>query len=182
MRQGTIIDATLISAPSSTKNKAGKRDLEMLKTSKGHQWYYEMTVHIGVEKDSGLIHSFVTTAANVHDLKPAAELLHSAEVMVDGDAGYHHIVKRVEMECTTADVRVAIRLGPRQAFPETADGKLLDWIDAAKAHRRAKVEQSFRVMKQQFGVQKTRFRGKAKNRCMVNIIAALTDLFLVRRQ
>ena len=87
MRQGTIVDATLIAASSSTKNKAGKRDPEMHQTKKGNQWYFGMKVHVGVDKDSGLIHSVVTTAANVHDLAPAAELLHGDEEVVYGDAG-----------------------------------------------------------------------------------------------
>ena len=88
MRQGTIVDATLIAAPSSTKNKEGKRDPEMHQTKKGNQWYFGMKVHIGVDKDSGLIHSVVTTAANVHDLTPAAALLHGDEEVVYADAGY----------------------------------------------------------------------------------------------
>ena len=87
IRQGTIVDATLIAAPSSTKNKAGKRDLEMHQTKKGNQWYFGMKVHIGVDKDSGLIHSVVTRAANVHGLTPVAELLHGNEEVVYGDSG-----------------------------------------------------------------------------------------------
>jgi IS5 family transposase len=82
MRQGTIVDATLIAAPSSTKNKEWKRDPEMHQTKKGNQWYFGMKVHLGVDKDSGLIHSVVTTAANVHDLIPAAELLHGDDGVV----------------------------------------------------------------------------------------------------
>jgi IS5 family transposase len=88
MRQGTIVDATLIAAPSSTKNKEGKRDPEMHQTKMGNQWYYGMKVHIGVDNDSGLIHSVVTTAAHVHDLTPAAELLHGDEEVVYGDERY----------------------------------------------------------------------------------------------
>ena len=87
MRQGTIVDATLIAAPSSTKNKEGKRDPEMHQSKKGNQWYFGMKVHAGVDKDSGLIHSVVVTAANVHDLTPAADLLHGDEQVVYGDAG-----------------------------------------------------------------------------------------------
>ncbi len=98
MKQGTIIDATLIAAPSSTKNKAGERDPEMHQTKKGNQWYFGMKVHAGVDKDSGLIHSVVVTAANVHDLTPAADLLHGEEKVVYADAGYQGIQKRPEME------------------------------------------------------------------------------------
>jgi IS5 family transposase len=182
MKQGTIIDATLIAAPSSTKNKAGERDPEMHQTKKGNQWYFGMKVHIGVDKDLGLIHSVETTAANVHDLTPAAELLHGEEEVVYADAGYQGIEKRPEMEGTTTTFRVAMRPGKRRTLPKTADGRLDDLIETAKAHIRAKGEHPFRVIKQQFGFQKTRLRGMLKNRCKVNVLAALTNLFLVRHQ
>ena len=182
MRQGTIVDATLIAAPSSTKNKAGKRDPEMHQTKKGNQWYYGMKVNIGVDKDSGLIHSVVTTAANVHDLTPTAELLHGDEDVVYSDAGYLGIAKRPEMAGTAAEFRVAMRPGKRRALPNTPDGRLLNLIETAKAHIRSKVEHPFRVIKQQFGFQKTRLRGLAKNSCKINVLAALTNLFLARRR
>ena len=182
MRQGTIVDATLIAAPSSTKNKDGKRDPEMHQTKKGNQWYFGMKLHAGVDKDSGLIHSVVTTAANVHDLTPAAELLHGDEEVVYGDAGYQGIAKRPEMAGAAAEFRVAMRPGKRRALPDTPDGRLQDLIEAAKAHVRAKVEHPFRVIKQQFGFQKTRLRGMANNRCKINVLAALTNLFLARRR
>jgi IS5 family transposase len=190
MRQGTIVDATLIAAASSTKNKEGKRDPEMHQTKKGNQWYhrcaevfaYGMKVHIGVDKDSGLIHSVVTTAANVHDLTPAAELLHGDEEVVYGDAGYQGIAKRPEMADKSTEFRVAMRPGKRRALPDTPDGRLQDLIETAKAHVRAKVEHPFRVIKHQFGFQKTRLRGLVKNRCKINVIAALTNLFLARRR
>jgi len=181
MRQGTIVDATLIAAPSSTKNKEGKRDPEMHQTKKGNQWYFGMKVHTGVDKDSGLIHSVAVTAANVHDLTPAAGLLHGDEHVVYGDAGYQGIAKRPEMEGAKATFRVAMRPGKRRALPDTPDGKLQDLIETAKAHIRSKVEHPFRVIKQQFGFQKTRLRGLAKNRCKIHVLAALTNLFLSRR-
>ena len=154
MRQGTIVDATLIAAPSSTKNKEEKRDPEMHQTKKGNQWShcfaegfaYGMKVHAGVDKDSGLIHSVVVTAANVHDLTPAAELLHGDEEVVYGDAGYQGIAKRPEMSGAAAEFRVAMRPGKRRALPDTPDGKLQDLIETAKAHIRAKVEHPFRVI------------------------------------
>jgi IS5 family transposase len=182
MKQGTIIDATLIAAPSSTKNKNGKRDPEMHQTKKGNQWYFGMKVHAGVDKDSGLIHSVVVTPANVHDLTPAAELLHGEEQVVYADAGYQGIAKRPEMTGKTREFRVAMRPGKRRALADTPDGKLQDLIEAAKAHIRAKGEHPFRVIKQQFGFQKTRLRGMVKNHCKVNVLAALTNLFLARRQ
>jgi len=182
MRQGTIVDATLIAAPSSTKNKEGKRDPEMHQTKKGNQWYFGMKVHAGVDKDSGLIHSVVVTAANVHDLTPAAELLHGEEKVVYADAGYQGIAKRPEMAGRTTDFRVAMRPGKRNALPDTPEGRLQDLIETAKAHIRSKGEHPFRVIKQQFGFQKTRLRGLAKNRCKINVLAALSNLFQARHQ
>ena len=182
MKQGTIIDATLIAAPSSIKNKQGERDPEMHQTKKGNQWYFGMKVHIGVDKDSGLIHSVETTAANVHDLTPVAELLHGEEVVVYADAGYQGIEKRPEMRGKAIGFRVAMRPGKRRALPTSPEGRLDDLIEAAKAHIRAKGEHPFLVIKQQFGFQKTRLRGMVKNRCKVNVLAALANLFMVRHQ
>ncbi len=180
MREGTIVDATLIAAPSSTKNKEGKRDPEMHQTKKGNQWYYRMKIHIGVDKDSGLIHSVETTSANVHDITRAAQLLHGDEEVVYGDAGYQGIEKRAEMAGMSTTFRVAMRPGKRRVLPDTPDGRLLDLVETAKAHIRAKVEHPFRVIKQQFGFQKTRLRGIAKNHYKVNVLAALTNLYLAR--
>ena len=180
MKQGTIIDATLIAAPSSTKNKKGERDSEMHQTKKGNQWYFGMKVHSGVDKDNGLIHSVETTAANIHDLTPAAELLHGDETVVYADAGYQGIEKREEMQGKGIGFRVAMRPGKRRALPDTPEGRLDDLVETAKAHIRAKGEHPFRVIKRQFGFQKTRFRGMVKNRCKVNVLAALANLFMAR--
>ena len=180
-RQGTIVDATLIAAPSSTKNKAGQRDPEMHQTKKGNQWYFGMKVHAGVDKDSGLIHSVVVTPANVHDLTPGAQLLHGDEEVVYADAGYQGIAKRPEMEGKATEFRVAMRPGKRRALPDTPEGRLVDLVETAKAHFRSKGEHPFRVIKQQqFGFQKTRLRGMVKNRCKIYVLAALTNLFLGR--
>jgi len=132
-------------------------------------------VHIGVDKDSGLIYSVVTTAANVQDLIPAAELLHGDEEVVYGDAGYQGIGKRPELAGYSAVFRVAIRPCIRRAPPDTPDGRMQALIEAAKAHVRVKVEHPFRVIRQQFSFQKTRLRGLAKNRCKINGMAALTN-------
>ena len=182
MKQGTIIDATLIAAPSSTKNQKRERDPEMHQTKKGNQWYFGMKVHIGVDSESGLIHSVETTAANVHDLTPAAELLHGEETVVYADAGYQGIDKRSEMQGRGIGFRVAMRPGKRRALPDTPEGRVDDMVETAKAHFRAKVEHPFRVMKRQFGFQKTRLRGMLKNRCKVNVLAAISNLFMVRHQ
>jgi len=180
MKQGTIIDATLIAAPSSTKNKSKERDPEMHQTKKGNQWYFGMKVHIGVDSESGLIHSVETTAANVHDLTPAADLLHEEETVVYADAGYQGLEKREEMQGRGIGFRIAMRPGKRRVLPHTPEGRLDDLIETAKAHIRAKGEHPFRVMKQQFGFQKTRLRGMLKNRCKVNVLAALSNLFMAR--
>jgi IS5 family transposase len=162
----------------------------MHQTKKGNQWYdrfaegcaYGMKVHAGVDKDSGLINSVMVTSANVHDLTPAAELLHGDEGVVYGDAGYQGIAKRPEMAGKTTKFRVAMRPGKRRSLQDTPEGRLQDLIVMAKAHIRSKVEHPFRVIKQQFGFQKTRLRGLAKNRCKINVLAALTNLFLAWRQ
>jgi IS5 family transposase len=141
-----------------------------------------MKVHIGVDSDSGLIHSIETTAANVHDLVPAADLLHGEETVVYADAGYQGIEKRDEMQGRGIGFRFAMRPGKRRALPETPEGRLADLVETAIAHIRAKVEHPFRVMKQQFGFQKTRLRGMLKNRCKVHVLAALSNLFMARRR
>ena len=141
-----------------------------------------MKVHTGVDKDSGLIHSVAVTAANVHDLTPVAELLHGDEEVVYGDAGYQGIRKRHELAGHATTFRVAMRPGKRRALPDTPEGRLEDLVETAKAHIRSKVEHPFRVIKQQFGFQKTKLRGMTKNRCKMNVLAALTNLFLARRQ
>jgi IS5 family transposase len=118
----------------------------------------------------------------VHDLTPVAELLHGDEEVVYGDAGYQGIAKRPEMAGKTAEFRVAMRPGMRRALPDTPHGRVQDLIETAKAHIRSKVEHPFRVIKQQFGFQKTRLRGLAKNRCKINVLAALSNLYQARRQ
>ena len=154
----------------------------MHQTKQGNHWYFGMKFHAGVDKDSGLIHSVVVTAANVHDLTPAAELLHGNEEVVYGDAGYQGIAKRPDMAGRSTEFRVAMRPGMRRAVADTPNGRVQDLIETAKAHIRSKDEHPFRVIKQQFGFQKTRLRGLAKNRCKIHVLAALSNLFQARRQ
>jgi IS5 family transposase len=118
----------------------------------------------------------------VHDLTPAAELLHGEEEVVYADAGYQGMEKRLEKEVFSALFRVAMWPGKRRALPDTPEGHLENWVESAKAHIRPKVEHPFRVMKQQWGFQKTRLRGIAKNHCKVKVMAALTNLYLAYRQ
>ena len=123
-----------------------------------------MKIHAADDKCSGLIHSGVVTVANVHDFTPAADLLHGDEEVVYADAGYQGIAKRPQMAGKTMEFRVAMRPGKRRVLPDTPEGRLQDPIETAKAHIRSKGEHPFRVIKQQFGFQKTRLRGLAKNR------------------
>ncbi len=160
----------------------------MHQTKKGKQWYhrcaegyaYGMKVHFGVDKDNGLIHSIETTSANVHDLTPAAELLHEQEAVTYADSGYQGLEKREEMKGKAIGFRVAMWPGKRCALPNTPEGRLDDLIETAKAHIRAKGEHPFRVMKRQFGFQKIRLRGVLKNGCKVNVLAALANLLMAR--
>ena len=182
LRQGTIVDATLINAPSSTKNKEGKRDPEMHQTKKGQQYYFGMKAHIGADVDSGLVHSVVGTAANVADVTQVDKLLHGAENMVGADAGYTGVEKRPEHEGRQVIWHIAAR---RSTYTKHGKGSLLyrvkRRIEKAKAQVRAKVEHPFRVIKRQFGYVKTRFRGLAKNTAQLVTLFALSNLWMARR-
>lgn len=181
MKTGTAVDATLISAASSTKNRSGERDPEMHQTKKGNQYYFGMKAHIGVDADSGLVHSVVGTAANVHDLTPVDQLLHGKETHVHADAGYIGIGKREELKDRKVAWLVAMRPGKRRALPATRFGELIRKIEVAKARIRAKVEHPFRVIKRQFGYAKVRYRGLAKNTAQLQTLFALSNLWMVRK-
>lgn len=160
LRQGTIVDATLINAPSSTKNKDGKRDPEMHQAKKGNQYYFGMKAHIGVDDESGLVHSVVGTAANVADVTQVDKLLHGEENMVGADAGYTGVEKRPEHEGREVIWQIAARRSTyKKLSKRSALYKAKRKIEKAKAQVRAKVEHPFRVIKRQFGYVKTRFRG-----------------------
>ncbi|WP_313225351.1 IS5-like element ISPst5 family transposase, partial [Stutzerimonas nitrititolerans] len=163
LRQGTIVDATLIHAPSSTKNKDGKRDPEMHQTKKGNQYYFGMKAHIGADAESGLVHSVVGTAANVADVTQVDKLLHGKENMVGADAGYTGVEKRPEHEGREVIWQIAARRSMyKKLSKRSALYKAKRKIEKSKAQVRAKVEHPFRVIKRQFGYVKTRFRGLAK--------------------
>jgi IS5 family transposase len=170
LRQGTIVDATLINAPSSTKNKDGKRDPEMHQTKKGNQYYFGMKAHIGVDDESGLVHSVVGTAANVADVTQVDKLLHGEEYVVCADAGY----TGVEHDGREVIWQVAAR---RKLGKNSALYKARRKIEKAKAQ----VEHPFRVIKRQFGYVKTRFRGLAKNTAQLVTLFALSNLWMARR-
>lgn len=139
-----------------------------------------MKVNTGVDSETGLIHSVETTSANVHDLSPVADLMHGEEIVVYTDADYQGIAKRPEMQGRGIGFRVAMGPGKRRALPDTPEGRVDDLIETAKAHFRAKVQHPFRVINRQFGFQKTRLRGMFKNRSKVHVMAALSNLFMVR--
>ena len=181
LREGTIVDATLIAAPPSTKNREGKRDEEMHQAKKGQQWYFGMKAHIGVDAQSGLVHTVIGTAANVSDVTQAQNLLHGDETEAFGDAGYQGVEKRDEnLECPVT-WHIALRPGKRKALKDTPQGKLVEWIEHTKARIRAKVEHPFHVVKNLFRHRKTRYRGLAKNTAQLFSLFGFAKLVLAKR-
>jgi IS5 family transposase len=181
MREGTIVDATLIAAPPSTKNRAKARDPEMHQTKKGNQWYFGMKAHIGVDAESGLVHSVVATAANVSDVSQTHALLHGEETDVLADAGYQGVEKRDENRETEVSWHVAMKRGKRKALPNDKLGRLQEKLERVKASIRAKVEHPFHVVKNLFRHRKTRYRGLAKNEAQLFSLFGLANLILARR-
>ena len=171
LREGTIVDATIISAPTSTKNQSGKRDPEMHQTKKGNEWHFGMKMHIGVDETFGVIHSLETTPANTHDITQTKYLLHGQEDTFWGDAGYLGAEKREELADKNIDWNIAARPGKRKNMNEV---ELL--LEKAKASVRAKVEHPFRRIKQQFGYSKVRYRGLEKNNNRLHVLAAFSNL------
>ena len=165
LREGTLVDATLIAAPSSAKNQAKQRDPEMHQTKKGNQWYFGMKAHIGVDRDSKLVHTVVVTAANVADITKTAELLHGQEQQVHADAGYTGVEKRAEIVALERkiDWRIARKRGQIKTMAEGAEKEALKSLEKAKASVRAFVEHPFHILKNLFGHRKVRYRGLAKN-------------------
>ncbi|MGC4078734.1 MAG: IS5 family transposase [Rubrivivax sp.] len=180
LRTGTVVDATLIAAPSSTKNAEGERDPEMKQTRKGNNWYFGMKAHIGVDAASGLVHTVVATPANVNNLNVAGQLLHGEERNAFGDAGYQGVHKRPEARGPTW--HVALRPGLRRLLDaRDRQDAITERIEQLKASVRAKVEHPFRVLKRQFGFTKVRYRGLAKNTAQIQTLFALANLWMARR-
>lgn len=177
LREGRIVDATIISAPTSTKNKQGERDPEMHQTKKGNEWHFGMKMHIGVDDSLGLIHSIATTSANEHDITQAEKLLHGDERRVWGDAGYVGIEKRTEHQDRDVEWFIAMRPGKRATLPKTSD---LAEAEKIKASVRAKVEHAFHYIKRVFGYSKVRYRGLEKNTSRLQVLAALANLLRAR--
>jgi IS5 family transposase len=180
MRGGSIVDATIIAAPSSTKNATGARDPDMHQTKKGNQWYFGMKAHIGVDAGSGYVHSVTCTAANVHDLDEAANLVRQDDEVVYADAGYQGAPKRPEIAAdehlSTVRWRIAARKGQLKTMP-ACDRT----VESRKASVRAKVEHPFLIVKRDFGFTKTRYRGIGKNRHHLHMLFASANWLMRAR-
>ena len=179
LREGTIVDATIIEAPSSTKNRAGERDPEMRQTRKGNQWHFGMKAHIGVDSETGIVHSMSTTAANVHDVTETRNLLHGGETVVWADAGYQGVDKREENLGLEMEWRVAMGPGRRRKLERESREAL---TEKGKASVRAKVEHPFLRLKRLFGYAKVRYRGLAKNGERVALLFGLGNLLTAEGQ
>ena len=171
MRGGTIVDATIIAAPSSTKNASGARDPEMRQTKKGNQWYFGMKAHIGVDAGAGYVHSVTATAASVHDLDQITHLVRADDDVVYADAGYQGAERRPDVaddpHLSKVEYRVAARKSKLAAMAQP------DRVaESRKASVRAKVEHPFLIVKRDFGFTKTRYRGMAKNLNHLNVLFA----------
>ena len=183
MRSGTIVDATIINAPSSTKNAEHKRDEDMHQTKKGNEWYFGMKAHIGVDAESGLVHSLTTTAANVADIIETAALLHGDEDTVFADAGYTGVAKREEMNTVAVDWQIAAKRSIVKKVNEKRPLRaLLDELEHAKASIRAKVEHPFHVVKNLFRHRKTRYKGLPKNTAHVFMLFGLANLVIAKNK
>ena len=174
---GTIVDATIIGAPSSTKNKDGKRDPEMHQTAKGNQWYFGMKAHIGVDSKTKLVHTILASAANVADVDALPYLLHGRETRVWGDQGYQGQSDVIHARAPRAQDFTNRRYRGRGWVNEEEKAK-----NRTKSQVRAKVEHTIGVIKRIFGFQKVRYRGLAKNLHRLEVTAALANLYTVRRR
>jgi len=182
LKSGTVVDATLIAAPSSTKNSSGERDPEMKQSRKGQLWYFGMKCHIDVDIASGLVHTVKGTSGAVNDVIEANSLLRESDREVFADAGYQGAAKRPDAK-EGVNWRVAMRPGKRRALDLSQPiDALTEKLEHVKARIRASVEHPFRVVKRQFGHVKVRYRGLAKNTAQLHTLFALANLWLVRRK
>jgi len=182
LKSGTVVDATLIAAPSSTKNKSGERDPEMKQSRKGQQWYFGMKCHIGVDVESGLVHTVKGTSGAVNDVIEANSLVRPSDREVFADAGYQGAGKRPDAR---NDViwHIAMRPGKRRTLDMAKPmDALTEQLERVKAGIRARVEHPFRVLKRQFGHAKVRYRGLAKNTAQLHTLFALANLWMARRK
>ena len=186
MSKGTLVDATLIAAPSSTKNEAHARDPEMHQTKKGNQWHFGIKAHVGVDTQSGLVHTVITTAANVSDISQTPALLHGQEEEVGADAGYVGVEKREDMKAALATNeqevkwRIAKRRKTVQKMAEGWQKSLAQAYEKLKAKIRARVEHPFHIIKNIFKHKKARYKGIAKNNVQLNMLFGLSNLYMAR--
>ncbi len=182
LKEGTIADATILSAPSSTKNREKARDPEMHQTKKGNQYYFGMKAHIGADSQSGLVHTVTGTAAHVADITETDKLLHGEEQVVFLDAGYTGIEKRAEVKEKKVKWLVAMKRGKLKAMPEDRLKTLTGQLERAKASVRAKVEHAFHVLKNLFHYRKVRYKGLFKNTVQLHMLFGLVNLVLVKKK
>jgi transposase, IS5 family len=180
MRQGTIVDATIVAAAPSTKNQSKTRDPEMHQTKKGNQWHFGMKAHIGVDVASGVVHTLVGTAANKAGITQTAALLHGREEAVFADAGYTGAAKRPELADRDLSWNVAIKRSIITALPN-ALRDLVEPVERALAQVRAVVEHPFHVVKNLFRHKKLRYRGLLKNTAQLRTLFALANLVVVKK-
>ncbi len=177
LKEGSLVDATIIEAPTSTKNQTGQRDPQMHQTRKGNQWYFGMKAHIGVDARTGLTHSLATTAANEHDLNQASNLLHGDEQFVFADAGYRGAEKRKALNTDAVQWHIAEQPGKlKRLRKHPRINKVILKTEYLKASIRAKVEHPFRIIKCQFGFIKARYRGLRKNDGKLAMLFALANM------
>lgn len=184
MREGTIVDATIVEAATSTKNRQKERDPEMGHAKKGLQYHFGMKAHIGADLESGLVHTLTVTAANVADVTETHNLLHGDEKVMFGDAGYQGVAKRPEMAsaCPNIQFEIAAKRGGIKAMAEGKLKELKQALEKAKAQLRAYVEHPFHVVKNLFRYRKARYRGLAKNLAQLHTLFALANLVIAKRQ
>jgi len=182
MREGTIADATIIAAPPSVKNEANARDPDMHQTKKGNQWYFGMKAHIGVDAESGLVHTVVGTSANEADVTQTEHLLHGEEKDVFLDAGYIGADKREELKDRDINWQIAMKRGKLKAVSEESGfGHLLRKLESLKASIRSKVEHPFHIVKNLFHYKKVRYKGLDKNTAQLHTLFALANLMIAKR-
>lgn len=182
LKEGTAVVATSIASHSSTKDQSGERDPEMHQTKKGNQWHFGMKAHIGIDAESGMTHTLVTTPANVADITQAHALLHGEETTAFGDAGYQGVDKGEENIAVGVQWHIALRPGKRKVLQKTTSGRCMEQVEQVKAKIRAKVEHPFHIVKNLFGLKKVRNKGLAKNTAQLFTLFGLANLLIAKRR
>lgn len=181
MKGGTIVDATIINAPRSTKNQKKTRDPEMHQTKKGNNWYFGMKCHVGVDAGTGYVHTITATPANVHDITETHKLIREDDQVVYGDSGYIGVEKRDEIKNNENFSKIDFRITRRpKSIPKVSDNAI-NWekhIEQRKSSVRSKVEHVFHFIKVRFGFSKVSYRGISKNFHKLNVLFACVNLLM----